>query len=79
VDTSGNTDTGKAALPGAATSAELGLARGVAVDSSGNLYIDDRTNNRIRKVTASAGIISTVVGNGRRATPATEPPLPAPN
>jgi trimeric autotransporter adhesin len=36
---------------------------GVAVDSAGNLYIADRENNRIRKVTA-AGIISTVAGNG---------------
>jgi len=36
----------------------------VAVDSAGNLYISDATNNRIRKVTASAGIISTVAGDG---------------
>jgi sugar lactone lactonase YvrE len=36
----------------------------VAVDSSGNLYIADTNNNRIRKVTASTGVISTVAGNG---------------
>ncbi len=35
---------------------------GVAVDSSGNLYIADRSSNRIRKV--SNGIITTVAGNG---------------
>lgn len=37
--------------------------QGVAVDTSGNLYIADTYNNRVRKV-SSAGIISTVAGNG---------------
>ena len=35
---------------GAATSAELKFPKGVAVDSSGNVYIADTGNNRIRKV-----------------------------
>ena len=48
---------------GPATSAELGNPFGVAVDAAGNLYIADKLNSRIRKVTA-AGTISTVVGNG---------------
>ena len=47
----------------AATDAELSTATGVAVDASGNLYIVDQGNQRIRKVNAS-GIISTVAGNG---------------
>ncbi len=47
---------------GAATSAELNNPRRVAVDSSGNLYIADTNNNRIRKV--SGGTITTVAGNG---------------
>jgi uncharacterized protein (TIGR03437 family) len=47
---------------GNAISATL-VPAGVATDSSGNLYIADTGNNRIRKVT-SAGIISTIVGNG---------------
>jgi hypothetical protein len=34
----------------------------VAVDNSGNVYITDQINNRLRKVTA--GIINTVCGNG---------------
>jgi sugar lactone lactonase YvrE len=48
---------------GAATSAELFHPYSVAVDGSGNLYIADSANNRIRKVTP-AGAISTVAGNG---------------
>lgn len=30
----------------------------------GNVYISDQFNNRIRKVTGSTGIITTVVGTG---------------
>ncbi len=48
----------------AATSADLNNAQHVAVDSAGNLYIADNTDNRIRKVTATTGLISTVAGNG---------------
>jgi sugar lactone lactonase YvrE len=46
----------------AATSAFLNTPYGVAVDSSGSLYIGDSTNNRVRKVTS--GIISTYAGTG---------------
>jgi hypothetical protein len=47
---------------GAATSAYLYYPEGVAVDSSGNVYIADVFNYRIREV--SGGIINTVAGNG---------------
>jgi len=47
---------------GPATSAELNDPQSVAVDSSGNLYIADTFNNRVRKV--SNGVITTVAGNG---------------
>ena len=36
----------------------------MAVDASGNLYIADTGNNRIREVNHSTGIITTVAGNG---------------
>ena len=48
---------------GAATNASLNHASGVAFDASGNLYIADEANYRIRKVTTN-GIITTVAGNG---------------
>ena len=47
---------------GAAVAAQLYAPEGVAVDGSGNLYIADRGNDRIRKVDA-AGVISTVAGS----------------
>jgi trimeric autotransporter adhesin len=47
---------------GPATSAELGSPYAVAVDSAGNIYIADATNNRIRKV--SGGTITTIAGGG---------------
>jgi hypothetical protein len=47
---------------GAATSAYLNGPQGVAVDSSGNVYIADTGNSVVRKV--SGGIINTVAGNG---------------
>ncbi|MBV9762683.1 MAG: choice-of-anchor D domain-containing protein [Acidobacteriaceae bacterium] len=49
---------------GQATNAYLNNPYGVAVDSAGNVYIADQDNYRIRKVTASTGIISTIAGNG---------------
>jgi len=47
-----------------ATAAQLQDPEGVAVDAAGNIYIADTYNYRIRKVAASTGLISTVVGTG---------------
>ena len=49
---------------GLATAAQLNHPQGVALDSSGNLYISDTSNQRVRLVTAATGIITTVVGTG---------------
>jgi sugar lactone lactonase YvrE len=49
---------------GPATSAGLFFPRGVALDSSGNVYIADTFNNCVRKVTISTGIITTIAGTG---------------
>jgi hypothetical protein len=48
---------------GAATNAELWWPYGVAVDTTGNLFIADTYNQRIREV-GSEGIITTVAGGG---------------
>lgn len=48
---------------GPATSAELNFPYTVAFDPSGNMYIPDSLNNRVRIVTP-AGIINTFAGNG---------------
>ena len=55
---------GSAGDGAAATLAELNQPQGITVDVSGNLYIADTSNHRIRKVDAVTGIISTVAGNG---------------
>jgi sugar lactone lactonase YvrE len=51
----------------AATQAELYLPTSMALDGAGNLYIADSLHNRIREVTASTGVISTIAGNGNPA------------
>ena len=49
----------------------------VAFDSRGDLYVCDNSNDRVRKIELGSGIITTVLGNGQRASngdggPATE-------
>ncbi len=75
----GNGTAGYSGDGGPATSAELNLPSGVAVDKAGNLYIADYSNNRIRVVNMqptsitiagiaiSAGSIATVAGTGTAA------------
>jgi len=48
----------------AATSAQLYQPHGVAVDDDGNVYIADFYNDRVRKVIAATGIITTIAGTG---------------
>jgi sugar lactone lactonase YvrE len=48
---------------GPGTAASLAIPEGVAIDSAGNLYVADFSQQRVRKLTPS-GIISTVAGTG---------------
>jgi sugar lactone lactonase YvrE len=79
----GNGSSGFSGDGGSATSASLSGPNSVVVDQSGNLFISDNLNNRIRKVTP-AGIITTVAGNGSSGWsgdggPATSASLSGPN
>ncbi len=47
-----------------AQQAQIFLPLDTVVDNAGNYYISDSGNYRIRRVTASTGLISTVAGNG---------------
>ncbi|HSY77153.1 MAG TPA: T9SS type A sorting domain-containing protein [Bacteroidia bacterium] len=58
----GNGTQGYSGDGGQATAAEIFAPGGVAVDDSGNIFIADGGNNRIRKVSKS-GIISTIAGD----------------
>lgn len=49
---------------GPAVHAQLASPHGSAVDRHGNIYIADLKNDRIRRVDAATGIITTVAGNG---------------
>ena len=49
---------------GPATAARLNHPSGIAFDPSGNLYIADTNNNRIREVALSTGVITTIAGTG---------------
>jgi len=71
VNTSGNISTycgtgvnGYAGDGGPATSANIKQVYSLFCDSSGNLYLNDYQNNRIRQINVSTGNISTVAGTG---------------
>jgi len=49
---------------GLATHSIVNVPEGAAIDAHGNVYIADTGNNRIRKVDASTGIITTIAGTG---------------
>jgi trimeric autotransporter adhesin len=59
--------TGKAGVlgfNGEATKEQLSRPSGIALDGAGNVYIADTDNNRVRKVVAATGMITTIAGNG---------------
>lgn len=61
----GTGKTGYGGDDGSASKANLAHPMGVAVDANGNVYVADRENNRIRKISVD-GAIRTVIGNGRK-------------
>ncbi len=69
---------------GPATAALLDEPYGLCLDDRGNLYFADRLNRRVRRVDAATGTISTIAGDGSKATsgdggPATKAGLVEPN
>ncbi len=53
---------------GAATSARLSSPQAVSLNATGDLYIADTGNNRIRRVQAASGTITTIAGTGTAGT-----------
>lgn len=49
---------------GPATSATFKAPSGIAADASGNIYVADTSNNRIRRIDAATGVVTTVAGGG---------------
>ena len=49
---------------GPATAAQIAPPGGIAVDASGNIFIADRNNNRVREINHATGVITTIAGNG---------------
>jgi streptogramin lyase len=62
----GNGTAGFSGDGGPAVAASLFSPGSLAVDNTGNLYIADVANFRVRKVTNGTGIITTVAGDGTR-------------
>jgi hypothetical protein len=60
----GNGNYGMGGDGGPATSATLAGAQTLAIDNAGNVFLGDQNNLRVRRVAASTGLISTVVGPG---------------
>lgn len=50
---------------GPASKASLASPSGIAVDPEGNIYISEYAGNRIRRIDAATGTISTVAGTGK--------------
>ena len=63
----GSGQPGFAGDTGAGTAAMLALPRGLALDASGNLFVVDANNQRVRRIDATTGQITTIAGEGTQA------------
>lgn len=59
-----NNQSGYSGDGGPATQAAFSTIRAVAADAAGNIFLADAGNNRVRRIDAATGIITTVAGNG---------------
>ena len=64
----GNGTAGFSGDGGPASAAQVNMPYGIALDKHGNIYFSDQYNNRVRKID-TAGIITTVAGNGTPESP----------
>ena len=60
----GNGGAGYAGDGGPATAAAFNEPYGIAVDRHGNIYVADRHNHCVRRIDATAGVVTTFAGNG---------------
>ncbi len=60
----GNGNPGFSGDGGPALSATLYYPKGITIDGAGNIYFVDAFNQRVRKISATTGIITTIAGSG---------------
>src|SRR3954451_6447203 len=60
----GNGEAGYSGDGGPAVNASLNEPYGIALDRSGNIFVADRLNRRVRRIDAASGIITTLAGTG---------------
>ena len=49
---------------GPATRAQMNQPYGIVIDRSGNIYVADRLNGRVRRIDGASGVITTLAGDG---------------